>query len=407
MDMANGHCVRRPWLSWDEARLRRNLGLYVHVPFCLARCAYCDFLTYGEKRPPGLTPDAYRAALLGEIERRGAWAHRVYSARGRVVDTVFIGGGTPTYLEPQSLVEVIAALRARFPFAADGVEFTVEANPDTLSPEYIAALARAGVNRLSVGIQATQSRHLRFLTRTHRWDDVRPVLAELRAGPLPQFSFDVIYGIPRLTRRELLATLQRLLALGPGHISAYELTCEPGTPYARWAARHPRQPASERRVIGQQRSVGRLLASHGLYRYEVSNYALPGQECRHNLRYWRGGDYLGLGLGAASRIGSEVINNPRDFSDYARQVTEIGGGEDPLDAAARAAAGGGGGGAPPADAFLRLRTRAGLSPPPALIPPHWFCNGLVRIGSTSNNGECLEVTAKGLNYADLLARGLA
>lgn len=404
--MANGWRVQRPWRNWDEARLRRNLGLYVHVPFCLARCAYCDFLTYGEERPAGLTPDAYRTALLTEIEKRGVWAREVYAARGRAVDTVFIGGGTPTYLEPQSLVEVIAALRASFPFADDGVEFTVEANPDTLSPAYVAALAKAGVNRLSIGIQATQSRHLRFLTRTHRWDDVRPVLMGLGAGPIPRFSFDVIYGIPRLTSRELAATLKRLLKLGPEHISAYELTCEPGTPYARWAARHRRQLAGEGRVIGQQRSVGRLLAGCGLYRYEVSNYALPGQECRHNLRYWRGGDYLGLGLGAASRIGAEVINNPREFGDYAHRVARIGGSEDPLAAAAGSAASGVGECAPPADEFLRLRTRAGLTPMPAAIPPHWLSRGLVRIERSGPDGARLEVTAKGLNYADLLAREL-
>jgi oxygen-independent coproporphyrinogen-3 oxidase len=432
MDMANGRRVQRPWHNWDETRLRRNLGLYVHVPFCLARCAYCDFLTYGGDRPPELTPDAYRTALLSEIERRGAWTRELYAPRGRLVDTVFIGGGTPTFLEPQSLVEVLEALRAHFPFASDEVEFTVEANPDTLSPGYIAALARAGVNRLSIGVQATQPRHLRFLTRTHRWDDVMPVLASLRGGPIAEFSFDVIYGIPRLTRRELLETLSRLLALGPGHISAYELTVEPGTPYARWAARHPAQLASERRVINQQQTVGRLLASHGLYRYEVSNYAVPGRECRHNLRYWRGGDYLGLGLGAASRVGSEVINNAREFNAYKGRVNRIGTPDDPVQTAATAlnaargigaadgagAVNGAGAAdgagtmnavgdcAPLADAFLRLRTRAGLCPPPSAIPPHWLSNGLVKLDTTAPNGRRMEVTANGLNYADLLAREL-
>lgn len=387
--------VRRPWLAWDERALRRNVGVYVHIPFCLARCRYCSFLTYGRERPPGLTPEAYAPALLTEIERRGAWLSRHLAGGDRFVDSVFFGGGTPTCLAPAALAELLQAVREHFPLAAVSTEVTVEANPDTLSVDYVAALAGAGVNRLSVGIQATQPRHLRFLGRTHRWDDVQPVLAGLRQGPIPRYSFDLIYGIPRLTVAELKESVRRVMRLGPEHVSAYELTREADTPYARWLARHPAQQASGECVAAQQQVVSRLLTGYGLYRYEVSNYARPGAECRHNLRYWRGGDYLGLGLGAASRFGSQVVSNPGEFESYQRTVEAAADAADPLLRLAEEAEFP----PPPADAFLRLRTRAGLPSAEARVDADWLRRGWVRI-----TGDRCEVTGRGLSFADLLAR---
>jgi oxygen-independent coproporphyrinogen III oxidase len=405
--------VRRPWLRWDEAALRRNAGVYLHVPFCLARCRYCDFLTYGREHPAGLDPAAYTAALSREIESRGAWATARYEARGRAVDSVFIGGGTPTYLAPAQLAGIVQAVRVNFPVAPEA-EITAEANPDTLSAEYIAALAAAGVNRLSVGIQATQPRLLRLLGRTHRWDNIQPALCALRASGIPRYSFDVIYSLPGLTQRELAATLRRLLALGPEHISAYELTLEQGTPLARYAQHLPRLVPREGETVRQQRLIERVLAGAGLYRYEVSNYARPGAECRHNLRYWRGGDYFGLGLGAASRIGTEVLNNPRTWSEYQRAVESVGRAE----WEARDSAGGAEAGepwqaawdalpteqhelAPPADTFLLARTRLGLTGAPAGLRPEWIAQGWL----TPRRGGW-SATSRGLNFAERLAREL-
>ena len=185
------------------------------------------------------------------------------------------------------------------------------------------------------------------------------------------------------------------MRLGPEHVSAYELTCEAGTPYASWLARHPAQQPGAERVAAQQRVVSQLLAGYGLYRYEVSNYARPGAECRHNLRYWRGGDYLGLGLGASSRLGSQVLSNPDELGAYQRLATAAGGAEDPLVQAAEQAEFP----PPPADAFLRLRTRAGLPSAEALVDADWLRRGWVRLGA----GRC-EVTGRGLSFADLLAR---
>lgn len=393
--MPKWHRVQRPWQNWDELRLRTNLGVYLHVPFCLARCRYCDFLTYGPARPAGLEPAAYVETLLTEIARRGSWARQQYGSRGRVVDTVFIGGGTPTCLPVEQLIRLCRAITDAFA-CTERIEFTVEANPDTLTPTVIDALAAAGVNRLSIGIQATQPRHLRFLGRTHRWADIRPVLEYLRTGPIATYSFDLIYGLPRLRVSELKQSLARLAGLRSGHISAYELTREDGTPYARWCARFAGQPAREPAVVRQQQAVARWLAEHGYYRYEVSNYARPGAECRHNLRYWRGGDYLGLGLGAASRLGVRVVNNPADFGAYRVAVERIGTADDALGPRLDYT-----GPAPPADRFLQLRTRLGIAAQAAAIDPAWLSKGWGRL----RDGR-YEPTARGLSFADLLAREL-
>jgi putative oxygen-independent coproporphyrinogen III oxidase len=403
--------VRTFWRMWDEVTLRRNLGLYVHVPFCLRRCRYCDFLSFAGDSPPGLDPAAFTDALHAEIAGRGAWAREYYGAQGREVDSVFFGGGTPTYLHPEVLAALVQAVRARFPMADSGAELTAEANPDTLSPGYLDALARAGVNRLSIGIQATQERHLRFLGRTHRWRDILPRLRAAAQGPIPRLSFDLIYAVPGLSLRELAQSIERLMQLRPEHISAYELTLEPGTRLWDWAQRYPSQLPGAGEVVEQQRLIEHQLAGCGLYRYEVSNHARPGAECRHNLRYWRGGDYIGMGLGAASRVGEEVVNNPRAWDAYQRGVAHAGSAGDALVQAAAVAVQAGAKRAtqhcaPPADAFLRLRTRLGL--PLAEVPPQamsctaqWLARGWVRLAAGR-----LEVTSRGLNFADAMAREL-
>lgn len=404
--------VRAPWRLWDEQALRRNLGVYLHVPFCLRRCRYCDFLSFASERPHGLAPEAFTRTLHAEIAARGAWAREHYGARGRTVDSVFFGGGTPTFLAPQALAGLVGAVREHFPMAHSGAEITIEANPDTLAPGYIEALAQAGVNRLSLGIQATQERHLRFLGRTHRWRDILPRLRDTAQGPIRRLSFDLIYAVPGLRLGELHDSIERLLALGPEHISAYELTLEPGTWLYHWAGHNPPGLPSIAEVVAQQRLIEHRLAGYGLYRYEVSNYAKPGAESRHNLRYWRGGDYLGLGLGAASRVGTTVVNNPAAWEEYERGVELAGGADDPLVRAALCGMAGpdhgasaeGAALAPPADAFLRLRTRLGLPLAEAMAcaQPYlagWFARGWVRLV----DGR-LELTSRGLNFADSMAR---
>lgn len=393
--------IQQPWRKWDDTRLRRNLGVYVHVPLCLKRCRYCDFLSFGPaQRPAGLTAESYAQLLHTEIAACAELAHRFYAPEDRRVDSVFFGGGTPTCLPAELLCGLVSDVLAHFPLAEDGAEATVEANPDTLTADYIRALHDAGVNRLSIGVQATQPRHLAFLGRTHRWRGIEPVLAAVASGPIRRLSFDLIYAVPRLTCAELRQSVRRLMALGAEHLSAYELTIEPTTPIGAWSRRFPRQLPSETTVLRQQRSVEDALAGYSLYRYEVSNYARPGAECRHNLRYWRGGDYIGLGLGAASRIGSEVINNSCDYRVYEQEVRHTGGSSNLQTALNMRGRQDASGMAPTADRFLQLRTRAGItSELMGAAVSDWLLRGWVRV-----RGGRVEVTSAGLNYADLLGR---
>ncbi len=437
-----------PWLHWNEPVLRRNVGVYLHIPFCLHRCSYCDFLTYGDKRPAGLTPPAYVDALLEEIQRRGDWWRRHYLPQGRQVDTVFFGGGTPTYLPAEDMARLVRAVYEHFdpggvatsigrgaqsapgPVFADvagrtlcaptaEIEFTTEANPDTLNPDYLAALAEAGVNRISIGIQATQTKHLRRMQRTHRWEDIRPRLRWVADGPIPRFSFDLIYGLPFMRVGEVRESLARLLEFNPRHISAYELIYEPGTPLYAWSRKFAGQRLDEQSALAQHRAIERVLRGRGLYRYEISNYARPGEESRHNLRYWRGGDYIGIGIGAASRIGTAVLNNPRAFEHYRKELAGIGGDGDVLErefvGAAELRPGSVGAGldpptskprarqdaplqesAPPADLFMQMRTRLGTRLNGHAVDPRWITDGLLRV-----QGGHIVVTSKGLAFADM------
>jgi coproporphyrinogen III oxidase-like Fe-S oxidoreductase len=215
-------------------------------------------------------------------------------------------------------------------------------------------------------------------------------------------SFDLMCGIPQLRLAELKQSLQMILELRPSHLSLYELTCEPGTRYARWVAAYPRQRPTLEAVVAQQRMAARMLADYGFYRYEVSSYARPGAECLHNLRYWRGGDYVGLGLGAATRIEHVVVSNPREFNEY-EQVVDRAGGSDDLrrgrSMLKRPAGNGVPAIAPAADRFLRLRTRAGVTADEISIKSEWLVRDWVR-----HSDRRLEVSAKGLSFADLMAR---
>jgi oxygen-independent coproporphyrinogen-3 oxidase len=401
MDVMRVPRIQSPWLAWDTGGLRRSVGLYLHVPFCLARCRYCDFLTFGKERPAGLDPDGYSELLTAEILCRGEWFTDTYGAHGRTVGSIFVGGGTPTFLRPEQLCRVVELARTSF-VLDELAEVTIEANPETLTPDYLRALHDAGVNRLSIGVQALQDRHLAFLTRTHRSRTVHRALEAAAAGPIARVSCDVIYGLPGMTPADLRQTCRALFAYHPEHISAYELTIEPCTPLADWARCFPRQVATQDEISRQQRVLQRLLESRGLYRYEVSNYARPGRECRHNLRYWLGGDYIGLGLGASSRIGATVITNPAAIDEYSSSLEQIGSKEDSLrtefdrlDHAEKLMA-------PPADGFLTVRTRRGFTGDGAAIKPDWLARRYVSV-----NGSGASLTARGLNFSDLLARELA
>ena len=282
----------------------RGLGFYVHVPFCAVRCGYCDFNTYtaSELGPPGLvgaSQDTYAEAAAGEVEL----ARRVLGDVGRPVDTVFFGGGTPTLLPADHLVRVLDRIDREFGLAP-GIEVTTECNPDTVSRRELDTLRQGGFTRISFGMQSSVPHVLRVLDRTHDPDRVPGVVAEARAAGFDQVSLDLIYGTPGESRTDWLRTLEAALACDPDHVSAYALIVEEGTALARRVARGEVPAPDDDDLADKYASTDEELSRAGLSWYELSNWARDdAAQCRHNLLYWRGGDWWGVGPGAHSHVG--------------------------------------------------------------------------------------------------------
>jgi oxygen-independent coproporphyrinogen III oxidase len=283
----------------------RCRALYVHVPFCRSLCGYCDF--YSEVlRPAALRP--YLAAVAGEL----ADAAR---PRGWRFDTVYLGGGTPTVLPVADLRTLLAAV-GDYIDGTRPLEFTVEANPATVSADTIAALRAAGVNRVSVGAQSFLPDELRVLERTHTPGDVEKTVTALRQGGFTHYSLDLIFGIPGQTVATWEQSLQQALDLGPEHMSCYGLTYEAGTPLYEHRARGRLQPLDEDLEADLYELTLDRLAAAGLPQYEISSFSRPGCECRHNLRYWHNEPYLGVGPAAAGFIDGVRYKNVSDTAAY-------------------------------------------------------------------------------------------
>lgn len=264
----------------------------MHVPYCLSKCPYCDFNSYALA---GASAEAMVEAILREA---AAWGELAGHLRGGFT-TVFVGGGTPTALGVGPLRRLLAGLRERLPL--DQVsEFTVEANPGTLSAAAVEAMRAEGVDRVSLGVQSLQAAELRTLGRIHTVQQALESVRRLQAGGIPRRSLDLMFAIPGQTADTWRDTLEQAASLEVEHISTYCLTLEPGTPFhARWLLGQLELP-DEAQQVRQYRMAVRVLARHGFARYEISNFARPGAACRHNLNYWQGGTYLGIGPGAHS-----------------------------------------------------------------------------------------------------------
>lgn len=282
------------------------LSLYIHVPFCRSKCAYCDFASY-----PGREGDwrRYFEALWGEID---AWAPRLV---GRRAVTAFFGGGTPTLMDAEYIAETLARLRRAVPFAPDA-EITCEGNPGTLTPEKLTVLRGAGVNRLSLGAQSFDDALLTALGRIHTAAQTGEAVRMAREAGFGNVSLDLMYALPGQSMAQWRDTLDAAVALGVEHISAYSLIVEEGTPMAARVASGEAVLPDEDAVNAMQRAAIDVLARAGYGRYEISNYAKPGFECRHNRVYWRRGDYLGLGCAAHSMLQNCRFHNPEDLDDY-------------------------------------------------------------------------------------------
>jgi putative oxygen-independent coproporphyrinogen III oxidase len=265
------------------------LTLYVHLPWCVRKCPYCDFNSHEVK--DAVPEQAYVEALIADLEQD------LPLVWGRTVEAIFIGGGTPGLFAPASIDHLLGAVRARVPLKP-GAEITLEANPGTVDQERFRGFREAGVNRLSLGIQSFQAGLLENIGRIH---DDRQALAAVRAAQAAGFdnlNLDLMFGLPGQDIEAALADLRTAIALQPAHLSWYELTLEPNT----WFHRHPPARANEETLWDMQQAGAVLLREGGYERYEVSAWARKGQECRHNLNYWRFGDYLGIGAGAHAKL---------------------------------------------------------------------------------------------------------
>lgn len=287
---------------------QKELELYVHIPFCVKKCSYCDFLSAPATEQ---TKEAYMAALFAEI------GGRAKDYKDRIVTSVFIGGGTPSLLSGDSIRQLMEHIREGFSLAPDA-EITMEVNPGTVTAEKLTAFYGAGINRLSIGMQSAQEQELKILGRIHDFDGFCQVYREAVEAGFTNINVDVMSGLPGQTLASYKDTLEKVLRLEPmpQHISAYSLIVEEGTPFAAMADRGELPLPEEDTERAMYEETIEVLAGYGFHRYEISNYALDGYECRHNVGYWIRRDYLGFGIGAASLIDNVRFQNGRDLNAY-------------------------------------------------------------------------------------------
>lgn len=294
------------------------LALYIHIPWCIEKCPYCDFNSHAVKQ--GIPEQEYIAHLLADLDQD------LPLVNGRSLSSIFIGGGTPSVFSAESIGQILDGVKQRLSCDTD-MEVTMEANPGTVEAERFAGYVAAGVTRFSIGVQSFQAAQLKALGRIH--DNAEAVHAAqlaaalMKSQPLQSFNLDLMHGLPGQDIDGALADLQQAIALAPPHLSWYQLTIEPNTAFA---SRPPILPPDDTLWDIQQQGL-ELLAQHGYHQYEISAYAKPGQQCRHNLNYWRYGDYLGIGCGAHGKITlpsrnsilrTVKIKHPKGYMDISR-----------------------------------------------------------------------------------------
>lgn len=280
---------------------RTPLELYIHIPFCVQKCQYCDFLSGPSDQE---TKNRYIEALLNEIQAvQGVEAYEIVS--------VFIGGGTPSVLEAEAIASIIEAIREKFYFASE-VEITIEANPGTVDLEKLQIYHKSGINRLSLGLQSTDPSELKMLGRIHTYEEFLQSYQWAREAGFHNINIDMMFAIPGQTGEAWREHLYQVAELKPEHISAYSLIIEEGTPFAERELDLP----DEDTEYQMYEDTAAVLEEYGYHQYEISNYAKKGYTCRHNIGYWRRTEYLGLGLGAASLYEGRRFSNTRDMQEY-------------------------------------------------------------------------------------------
>ncbi|MDR1355779.1 MAG: radical SAM family heme chaperone HemW [Propionibacteriaceae bacterium] len=364
------------------------VSLYIHVPFCAVRCGYCDFNTYLPEHA-GIDFKEYLAGLDREL----TLAERTFGS-GAELQTVFFGGGTPTLLG-DSLAASLELVRRRFTIPSDA-EVSTEANPETLTPKLLDTLLVAGFNRLSIGMQSSCERVLTVLDRAHTPGRVVAAVGQAKVAGFTNINLDLIYGTPGETMFEWRCSLQHALATEPTHLSAYALTLESNTPLARRIARGELAAITADDLADKYLVTEAEVSQAGFCNYEISNWSLPGRECRHNMAYWLGADWWGIGPGAHSHIGMRRwwnVNSPRRWMTALAAGKSPCAGEETLDDAAQKTE----------RVMLRLRLATGL-------PLEWLpasvgnqLNGYVTAGLALIVNNSLVLTAPGRLLADRIA----
>jgi oxygen-independent coproporphyrinogen-3 oxidase len=286
--------------------IHEPIGLYVHVPFCVSKCAYCDFASYAGREAD---IPRYVDAVVREITRRGAETGRPKA------DTIFVGGGTPSLLDEFQVTRILGALFEAFPME-EGAEITCEGNPGTLTTPFAEALGKAGVNRLSMGAQARQTRLLRLIGRSHDWEKVIASVEIARKAGFDNINLDLMLGLPSQTAADLRETLDAAFAVSPTHLSCYDLMVEEGTPICRDITAGKLALPDEEMDRDMYELARQTLAEHGFWQYEISNFAREGYACRHNIGCWTRVPYLGFGCAAHSFFGECRIMNPSQLDAY-------------------------------------------------------------------------------------------
>ena len=290
-------------------------GIYLHIPFCVRKCAYCDFVSF----PEASVPEAYVSALITEIELVSGGGS--YPA---AFDTVFFGGGTPSLLTGEQMRRIMTTLRKRFDIRANA-EISMEANPGTVTPEKLAAYLEAGINRLSIGLQSTHDALLRSIGRIHTFAQFEETLKHAREAGFTNINVDLMHGLPNQTVEQYLDSINTVCDLGVQHVSAYSLILEEHTPLFDRVERGEVTPPDEDLVADMQDAGIDLLESRGYHRYEISNFAREGFECRHNLNYWHNGEYLGFGIAAHGVVREKRWTryaNVSTLEEYARLIVK-------------------------------------------------------------------------------------
>ncbi|MDO5736434.1 MAG: radical SAM family heme chaperone HemW [Propionibacteriaceae bacterium] len=373
----------------------RPLSFYVHVPFCRTRCGYCDFNTYTASELPGMSSGDYVSAAHREI----ALAGRVLGQEAPAVDTVFFGGGTPTMLPAETLAGMLGAIRDRFGLA-EGAEVTTEANPDTVDRTYFEALREAGFTRISLGMQSVVPHVLAVLERVHTPERGLQAAAWAAEAGFEHVSLDLIYGTPGESASDWMESLEAVAATPVDHVSAYSLIVEEGTRLAMQVRRGQVPMPDDDELADKYLMAEEFLTGHGLGNYEVSNWAAtPSGQCRHNLNYWRGANWWGIGPGAHSHVNGMRFWNRKHPRSY---VAELDAGRSPAQAGERLSA---------EDrrieqVMLELRLAEGLSLSILTPSERDRVAGVVADGLGSVTDERLMLTLRGRLLADGVVRDL-